>query len=195
MANADLAMYDAKEAGGDRWARYRTEQHPRPRTESRVRWAAEIDDHAIAHDGLELLAQPIVSLAGTSIPQYELLLRMRDRAGDVIQPGSFLYMAERLGLIGEIDCWVVERAIGVLAEQRALGRDLRLEVNLSARTIGDERLMELIERRLRETGVPPDRLIFEVHRDRRGRRCRPCLRGRRTTIRTRMQVRPGRLRR
>jgi len=161
VANADLAMYDAKEAGGDCWARYRTEQHPRPKTESRMRWAAEID-HAIAHDGFELLAQPIVSLAGTTIPQYELLLRMRDRQGDVIQPGSFVYIAERLGLVGEIDRWVVERAIGKLAEQRALGRDLRLEVNLSARTIGDERLMELIERRLRETGVPPDRLIFEV---------------------------------
>jgi diguanylate cyclase (GGDEF)-like protein/PAS domain S-box-containing protein len=154
MANADLAMYDAKDAGGDRWAGYRTEQHPRPRTESRMRWAAEIDA-AIAHDGFELLAQPIVSLAGTTIRQYELLRRMRDRGGDVIQPGSFVYIAERLGLIAEIDRWVVERAIGKLAEQRALGRDLRLEVNLSARTIGDERLTELIERRLRETGVPP----------------------------------------
>jgi EAL domain-containing protein (putative c-di-GMP-specific phosphodiesterase class I) len=50
----------------------------------------------------------------------------------------------------------------MLAEQRAAGRDLRLEVNLSGHTLGDEALLELIERRLDETAVPPDRLIFEV---------------------------------
>ncbi len=50
----------------------------------------------------------------------------------------------------------------MLAEQRALGRDLRFEVNLSGHTIGDEALLELVERRLRDQGVPPDRLILEV---------------------------------
>jgi len=50
----------------------------------------------------------------------------------------------------------------MLAEQRAAGRDLRFEVNLSGHTIGDEDLLELIERRLDETGVPADRLIFEI---------------------------------
>jgi EAL domain-containing protein (putative c-di-GMP-specific phosphodiesterase class I) len=87
---------------------------------------------------------------------------MCDRKGDVIQPGSFLYVAERLGLGGDIDRWVVKRATDILVEQRALGRDLRIEINLSARTLGDGRLPELIERRLRETGISPDRLIFEV---------------------------------
>lgn len=161
MVNADLAMYDAKEAGRDCWARYRTEQHDRPRIESRMKWVEQID-HAIAHDGFELVAQPIVSLAADGPEQYELLLRMRTRHGDLIGPGSFLYVAERLGLIREIDCWVAERAIDMLAEQRAAGRDMRFEVNLSGHTIGDPGLLELVERRLGETGVAPDRLIFEV---------------------------------
>lgn len=94
--------------------------------------------------------------------QYELLLRMRDRQGNLIQPGSFLYVAERLGLHGDIDRWVTRRAIDTLAKQRALGRDMHFEINLSGRTIGDEALLELIERQLHETAVPPDRLIFEV---------------------------------
>jgi diguanylate cyclase (GGDEF)-like protein/PAS domain S-box-containing protein len=161
MVNADLAMYDAKEAGGDRWARYRTDKHQRPKTESHIKWAEEIE-YALAHDGFELLAQPIVPLRGTAPRQFELLLRMRDRRGEIVQPASFLYVAERLGLVGEIDGWVTERAIDMLAEQRALGCDLRFEINLSARTIGDERLLELLERRLRATDVPPDRLIFEL---------------------------------
>lgn len=64
--------------------------------------------------------------------------------------------------IGDIDRWVALRAIDMLAEQRALGRDLRFEINLSGFTIGDEELLEIVERRLQVTGVPADRLIFEV---------------------------------
>lgn len=161
MVNADLAMYDAKGAGGDCWARYRTDRHDRPKIRSRRRWVERIND-ALANDGFELVAQPIVSLAGPEPAQYELLLRMRDLDGDLIPPGSFLYVAERLGLIRDIDRWVTGRAIDMLAEQRAAGRDVRFEVNLSGLTIGDEGLLELVNRRLGATGVPPDRLIFEV---------------------------------
>jgi diguanylate cyclase (GGDEF)-like protein/PAS domain S-box-containing protein len=161
MVNADLAMYDAKESGRNRVARYRTDEHERPRIENEMKWARKITQ-ALAEDHFALLAQPIQPLRGGGSTQYELLLRMRDAHGDQIPPGTFLYIAERLGLIHEIDRWVVAHAIDLLAEHRAAGRDLRFEVNLSGHTIGDPELLELIERRLRETGVPPDRLIFEI---------------------------------
>jgi diguanylate cyclase (GGDEF)-like protein/PAS domain S-box-containing protein len=161
LINADLAMYQAKEAGGDRWARYRADHHARASVDRHVKWAEEIE-YAIARGSFELLAQPVVPLVSDGPAHYELLLRMRDRRGDVIAPGSFLYVAERLGLIAEIDAWVTGRAIAMLAEQRALGRDLRFEVNLCGRAISDDGLTTLIERRLWETSVPPDRLIFEV---------------------------------
>jgi EAL domain-containing protein (putative c-di-GMP-specific phosphodiesterase class I) len=161
MVNADLAMYDAKEHGRDRIAQYRTDRHERPRMESQISWATRITD-ALAHDRFELHAQPIVPLAGNGPEQYELLLRMREPNGDVTAPGTFHYIAERLGLIQEIDRWVVAEAIDLLATHRSAGRDLRLEVNLSGYTIGDPALLELIERRLDETAVPPDRLIFEI---------------------------------
>jgi diguanylate cyclase (GGDEF)-like protein/PAS domain S-box-containing protein len=161
MINADLAMYQAKAGGGDGWARYSSERHGRHQTENHTDWAAEIE-HAVNHDGFELLAQPVVSLTDNRPAQYELLLRMRDRQGNLIQPGSFLYIAERLGLNGDIDRWVTQHAINTLAEQRALGRDLQFEINLSGRTIGDTELLELIARQLHDTAVPPSRLIFEV---------------------------------
>jgi len=161
MVNADLAMYDAKESGRNRVARYHSDEHERPRIESEMKWARKITE-ALAEDHFELLAQPIQPLRGADPTQYELLLRMRDAQGDRIPPGTFLYIAERLGLIHEIDRWVVAHAIELLAEHRAAGRDLRFEVNLSGHTIGDPELLELIERRLQETGVPPDRLIFEI---------------------------------
>jgi EAL domain-containing protein (putative c-di-GMP-specific phosphodiesterase class I) len=87
---------------------------------------------------------------------------MRDPHGDLIPPATFLYNAERLGLIQEIDRWVTARAIDMLAEHREAGCDLRLNVNLSGHTIGDPGLLELIERRLGETCVSPERLVFEV---------------------------------
>jgi diguanylate cyclase (GGDEF)-like protein len=161
MVNADLAMYEAKESGRDRWARYRTEQHAHPKIESRMKWAGQIST-AIADDAFELVAQPIVPLLGAGRTQFELLLRMRDRRGGIVPPKAFLPIAERLGLVGEIDHWVTGRAIDMLAEQRDLGRDLRFAVNLSGLTIGDEELLDLVSRRLRETGVPADRLTFEI---------------------------------
>jgi diguanylate cyclase (GGDEF)-like protein/PAS domain S-box-containing protein len=161
ICNADLAMYDAKGQGRDRIAQYRADQHGCPRMQSQIPWATRITD-ALAHDRFELHAQPIVPLDGKGPAQYELLLRMRGPNGDVTAPGTFLYIAERLGLIQEIDRWVVAQAIDLLAMHRSAGRDLRLEVNLSGYTIGDPALLELIDRRLDETAVPPDRLIFEV---------------------------------
>jgi len=136
MVNADVAMYDAKENGRNQTGHYRTAEHERPRMESQMRWASEITQ-VLAEDRFELVAQPIQPLRGNGPTQYELLLRMRDTNGDQIPPGTFLYIAERLGLIQEIDRWVVAHAIDLLAEQRAAGRDLRFEVNLSGHTIGD----------------------------------------------------------
>ncbi|MGP0051247.1 MAG: putative bifunctional diguanylate cyclase/phosphodiesterase, partial [Solirubrobacteraceae bacterium] len=161
MINADLAMYDAKHNGRNQIAQYRTEDHERPPIEGQMKWASEIT-HALAQDRFELLAQPIKPLHGNGPTQYELLLRMRDAHGDHIPPGSFLYIAERLGLIQEIDRWVVAHAIDLLAEHRADGHNLRFEVNLSRHSIADPLLLELIQRRLRETGVPADQLIFEI---------------------------------
>jgi predicted signal transduction protein with EAL and GGDEF domain len=188
MVNADLAMYDAKESGRNLTAQYRTDQHQRPRIEGQMKWASEIS-LALAEDRFELLAQPIKPLQGNGPIQYELLLRMCDGHGDHIPPGTFLYIAERLGLIHEIDRWVVARAIDMLAEQRAQGHDLRFEVNLSGHTLGDPELLELIERRLEETGVPPRSAHLRDHRDGGRRQHRARLSVRSPRIRARLPVR------
>jgi diguanylate cyclase (GGDEF)-like protein/PAS domain S-box-containing protein len=161
MVAADLAMYDAKERGGDRFAMYRAGSNGTAGIESRIAWAEEIE-HALANDRFHLVAQPIVALGGDSPTQYELLLRMRGRDGSLIAPGAFLEVAERVGLIADIDRWVTARAIELLAEQRRLGRDLRFEINISGLTFGDEALFDIVEHGLAKTGVPSNRLVFEV---------------------------------
>jgi diguanylate cyclase (GGDEF)-like protein/PAS domain S-box-containing protein len=129
IVNADLAMYDAKEAGRDRLSVYATTEHRHSRAKARLTWVERIEN-ALKEDGYLLEAQPIRDLASGEISQYELLIRMRGSDGDVIPPAAFLYVAERFGMIGGIDAWVAGQAIDLIAAQREAGNDVRLEVNL-----------------------------------------------------------------
>ena len=85
LVNADLAMYDAKEAGRDQLAAYAAPEQQETRLEARMSWADMIRD-ALAEDRFVLYAQPIVDLASGDVTQYELLLRMHGPDGDLISP-------------------------------------------------------------------------------------------------------------
>lgn len=117
-------------------------------------WVGRIRD-AIDEGRLLLYSQPIVPLAGGE-PSQELLLRMLGPGGEVVLPGSFLPVAERYGLIGEIDRWVIGEAV----RQAATGG--RVEANLSAHSIGKFDLLPLVERELQQLGVEPSQLVFEI---------------------------------
>jgi PAS domain S-box-containing protein len=120
-----------------------------------LNWIGRTRD-AIDESRLVLYCQPIVPLDGSGESSEELLLRMIGRDGEVIAPGRFLPAAEKYGLIGEIDRWVVRQAI----ERAASGK--RVEANLSAESIGDRALLSLIERELRRTGADPANIVFEL---------------------------------
>jgi diguanylate cyclase (GGDEF)-like protein/PAS domain S-box-containing protein len=160
LVNADLAMYDAKEAGRDR-AACSAGTDGAGRLESRLSWADTIRD-ALDEDRMVLQAQPILDLATGEIGQYELLLRMRDPLGELIPPAAFLPVAERSDLIGAIDRWVVGKAIDMLGEELRRGRRLTFEVNISGRSTGDPELLTLIEDRLRANAVEASQIIFEI---------------------------------
>ncbi len=168
MSAADLAMYDAKEAGRDRVEAYgallpgKGGSRRKARIEARLEWAERIRA-ALDEDALALLAQPVLRTASGAITQHELLIRMRDGDdGSLIAPGSFLPVAERYGLIREIDHWVISRALAMLAEQRAAGRRPVVEINLSGHSLSDESLAAHVARELRLAAIDPRQLIFEV---------------------------------
>ena len=161
LVHADVAMYEAKEAGRDRCNVYSSTDHQVAGMRSRVDWADRIRT-ALEEDRFELHLQPILDLATGEVSQHEALLRMRGDDGELIPPGAFLDVAERFDLIQDIDRWVAARAIALMAELRDAGHDLCIEVNVSGRSIGDSRLLETIEGALSEHGVSPHRLILEV---------------------------------
>jgi PAS domain S-box-containing protein len=117
-------------------------------------WLGRIRE-ALAEDRLVLYSQPIIPARG-GVPREELLLRMTSRTGEVILPGAFLPVAEKHGLITEIDCWVATQAIRLAASGRIV------EANLSAATIGNLDIVGHIERELRSTGADPANVIFEI---------------------------------
>jgi diguanylate cyclase (GGDEF)-like protein/PAS domain S-box-containing protein len=159
LVNADVAMYSAKEGGKDRVAVASTATKERMR--SRVTWAERV--RRAVKDGLfELYCQPIVNLASDSVSQWELLLRLPGDGGELILPAQFLYTAERSGLILDIDRWVLSQAMRLISERRDAGREVRLEVNLSGRSVGDAELLSLIERELKERAIDPASLVLEV---------------------------------
>jgi diguanylate cyclase (GGDEF)-like protein/PAS domain S-box-containing protein len=161
LACADLAMYEAKEAGRNSFALYTPQAGAPRRASSRLMEVQRIRD-ALDHDRLVLYCQPILNLQDNQVSQYELLVRLRSEQGEMLLPSAFLYVAERFGTIVALDSWVVRQAIALIAEQERAGRAITLNVNVSGKSIGNEQLVKLIDRALDEAGADPARLVFEL---------------------------------
>lgn len=154
---ADIAQQDAKEAGRDRWVVAEQERTKRQRLRARLTLSEHISQ-ALENDGLVLFSQPVRNLATGEDDHAELLLRMRGADGELLGPRSFLYIAERFGLIRAIDRWVLGRALEI-AE-----RDPRrcYSVNVSGLTVSDPGTIAAYDALLAEAGACAQRLVFEI---------------------------------
>jgi diguanylate cyclase (GGDEF)-like protein/PAS domain S-box-containing protein len=155
LQQADSAMYHAKARGGSRTEFFAIGRTPTVVQADRKMWIARIRE-ALDKDRFVLHAQPIVELSGGAVVKQELLLRMRDHDGQLIAPLAFLPTAERCGLIGEIDQWVIAQATSLAAGGKMVG------VNLSATSAGDPRVLDLIKRELCRHQADPRNLMFEI---------------------------------
>jgi EAL domain-containing protein (putative c-di-GMP-specific phosphodiesterase class I) len=122
---------------------------------------------AIHNDEFDLYAQDIVALRTNAAaePMRELLIRMRDEEHNLVPPGTFLPIAERLGLMPDIDRVVVRKAI---AAQVMAGSSVRtapmqiLCINLARTSIEDRSFPAFVARALEQSGVPGRALCFEI---------------------------------
>jgi len=154
-------MYEAKEAGRDRIGMATAESVDERSLKARMQWLERIK-RALDDKSFILHCQPIADVATGAISQYELLLRMEDEAGRIVPATAFLSTAERFDLVQEIDRWVIKSAIDLIAEHAEHGRQLKLEVNISAKSIGDRDLTRMIETWLTESKIDPQLLILEI---------------------------------
>jgi diguanylate cyclase (GGDEF)-like protein len=161
LVAADQAMYRAKEEGRNQIALFQDPDEPNRKPRRGQTTSARIRD-ALTQDRLSLHTQPIRSLASGGIERYELLLRMTGDNGQLLPAASFIEIAERAGMIQELDRWVVSRALELLAGREKAGKPVSLHVNLSGASITDLSVLEFIERRLDEGGADPSRFTFEI---------------------------------
>lgn len=118
-------------------------------------WLSRIRD-ALDEDHMTLYWQPIVDLRSGEVVQRELLLRMMSPTGEIIGPDQFLPIAERYGLMPEIDRWVIHEATRLTAESGPT------QFNLSAASVGDPTVLAELTRAIESTGVDPAHLVIEV---------------------------------
>ena len=161
LVAADQAMYRAKEGGRNQIALFRNPAEPQRGPQPARTTTARIRD-ALTHGRLSLHTQPIRSLASGGIERYELLLRMTGDHGELLPASSFIEVAERSGMVQELDRWVVARALKLLGEREREGRPVSLHVNLSGVSLSDVSVLEFIERRLDEGDADPARCTFEI---------------------------------
>jgi len=161
LVAADQAMYRAKAEGRDRVSLYSYPDEEERRGQRSQTTTARIRD-ALTQDRLSLATQPIRSLASGGVERYELLLRMTGESGELLPAASFIEVAERSGMVQELDRWVVGRALELLAERERDGEPVSLHVNISGVSMTDISVLEFIERRLDEGDADPTRCTFEI---------------------------------
>ena len=161
IVEADIAMYDAKAGGRNRYATYDRAANRREIDSQHHAWLDRLRS-AVDNDLFVLFAQQITDISGSGATQFELLLRMRDEFGELIPPAAFLYNAERFDLMGEIDRWVLRNAVKLLHDHHHAGNDIRLAVNLSGKTMNDVNLPADLAGMLAQYPIPEGHLIIEV---------------------------------
>jgi len=162
LRNADIAMYKAKSLGKNRYEVYRDEMHAlvlaRIELENELRTAIFAGD-LLAH------YQPIVDLRTREIVGFEALVRWKHPDGGLVDPRLFVPLAEELGLVDEIDSFVLHTATEQACRWRESGLsrpDLLMSVNLSPGQLSEETLAERIAGQLTDTGFDPRSLILEI---------------------------------
>ena len=160
VAKADIAMYQAKRAGKNAWRVYCADLDANHEIRARLSWSERIGN-AFNQGLFHLHFQGIYRADAGAFSHLEALVRMRDELDleQIIMPDRFLPVAEKSGLIVDIDRWVIREALKRLDRNRHISA---ISVNLSGRTVSEATLPQYIGEQLRHLGVSPHRLIFEI---------------------------------
>ena len=161
LAAADEAMYRAKAEGRNRVSFFEAPVEETSGAVRRLTTSAKIRN-ALTQNRLSLATQPISNLADGAVERFELLLRMRGDTGELLPAAAFIGVAERSGMIQELDRWVIGQAFDLLDARALTGNPISLHVNLSGASLTDISVLEFIERRLDEGDADPARCTFEI---------------------------------
>jgi diguanylate cyclase (GGDEF)-like protein/PAS domain S-box-containing protein len=163
LSQSDVACYTAKTAGRSQVSVYGGDGSAAQRHRRDIQVAAGIRD-AIEADRFRLFAQEIRDLrpGREQARHVEILLRMQDGNGEMVEPSGFIPASERYDLMGNIDRWVIRAALHGHGPQLRASPDLSIGINLSANTLDDPFLWPFLKEELAASGLNPGRLHFEI---------------------------------
>ncbi|MEQ4531646.1 MAG: bifunctional diguanylate cyclase/phosphodiesterase [Mixta sp.] len=153
---ADMALYEAKRNGRNRYEYFTPEMDAQART----RRCMENDlREAITENQLRLYYQPITNSDQKAIIGYEALMRWHHPSKGLIMPGEFIPLAEETGLIHSLGAWALYEAC---REAQSWTNGQTVSVNLSPVQFKNSSLVSVVEGALRESGLEPGRLEVEI---------------------------------
>jgi len=182
LERARAACKLAKQRGRDQTQIYVGEHELRVARELEAGWSDRFRG-AIEEDRFTFEVQPIVPIAalpddesriterhgwrldgagGNQVYLFELLVRMIGKNGEVISPGVFVPLAERVGMMPKIDLWIITRALRTLASLKAHASRIAFNVNLSNQTLADPETLKLVADAVRSSTAQPGQLVFEI---------------------------------
>jgi EAL domain-containing protein (putative c-di-GMP-specific phosphodiesterase class I) len=162
VAQADAAMYRAKEHGGSRFERFEEGMRPKVAARFELENALRL---AIDRGELRLHYQTEVSLDTSAVIGLEALVRWQHPARGLLAPDEFIPLAEETGMIVPLGTWVLREACSQMASwvrDGVFGPEVRIAVNVSASQLAEPDMTKVVERTLCETGLRPQQLCIEV---------------------------------
>lgn len=160
LAHADAAMYQAKAAGKNTWRIYSPDKDTSAQMVEHFSWSKRVE-HALENGLLRLFFQGVHHASNCELAHLEVLIRMQDVSNpdQLVTPDRFIPLAEKTGLILDIDLFVIEQSIELLARSKRIPP---LAINLSGCSMEDHNLPYYIAKQLEKKGVDPKRLLIEL---------------------------------
>ncbi len=162
LSRADVCCYAAKDMGRNRVHVCAEGDIELARHHGEMQWVSRITQ-ALKEERFLLYRQTIMALGvhGAEGQHQELLLRLQDKNGDLILPGTFIPAAERYNLMPTLDRWVIRTAISSIASRHYSNKDC-FAINLSGASLNDEDMLGFIHDQFQEYGLPPQMICFEI---------------------------------
>ncbi len=161
LANADIAMYQAKSKGGAAWHLYSEGEGVQEKMQSRLRWE-ELIKRSLMDDSLIVHYQPILDIRARQVSHYEALVRISHPDGSLVHPGQFMQVAEDSGLIRDIDRMVIRKVCATMLSLMARGESYKFSINLSGVSINDSTLLSYIRKELARNSTLSSHIVFEI---------------------------------
>ena len=163
LSAADSACYVAKDLGRNRIHVYQPEDSALTQRHGEMQWVHRVS-RALDENRFRLLFQPALPLRADEPEGYgEILVRMVDEDGQLVQPMAFIPAAERYQMMPALDLWVLEAALQALCDKSSVlcGSSI-WAVNLSGQSLCDDHFLASVVELLDRTRVDPRRLCFEI---------------------------------